>query len=306
MIVNNVSELIGDTPMIKLTKIDDLKSVNVYGKLESFNPGGSVKDRISLSMLQAAEEVGDIDKDTVIIEPTSGNTGIGLAMLAASKGYRLILVMPDSMSLERRNLLKGFGAELVLTPGNKGMKGAVEKAEELVKEYSNFFMPQQFNNSANPDIHKKTTAQEIINDLYNKRLDYFISGVGTGGTITGTSEILRKHFTNMKTIAVEPLNSAVLSGDKPLPHKIQGIGAGFIPNTLNLKQVDEIFKVEDKDAIESSKELMQHEGIMTGISSGAVLWTAKKIAKDNPGTTMVIILPDTGERYLSTSLFQDN
>lgn len=303
MIYESILDLVGNTPMVKLNKIND-SHAEIYAKLESFNPAGSVKDRISLSMIEAAEEEGIINEDTVLIEPTSGNTGIGLGMVAASKGYKLLLVMPDTMSVERRNLLKAYGAELVLTPGADGMKGAVRKAEELEKEYENAFIPQQFENEANPKIHKKATAKEILEDTEGE-FDIFVSGIGTGGTLTGVGELLREKDKEISLIAVEPEDSPVLSGGLPGPHKIQGIGAGFVPEVLDVDLIDDVVQVSNEDAIRTARDLVQKEGILVGISSGAALYAALEIAKkdENKGKRIVTVLPDTGERYLSTALF---
>ncbi|MFZ5640974.1 MAG: cysteine synthase A [Bacillota bacterium] len=304
-IYQNVTELIGGTPLLRLNKINDSEA-EVLAKLESFNPGGSVKDRIGLNMIEAAEQQGLINKDTVIIEPTSGNTGIGLAFVAAAKGYRLILTMPETMSIERRNLLKAYGAEVVLTPGAEGMKGAIRKAELLAAEYENAFVPQQFENPANPDVHRKTTAGEIWEDT-NGNLDIFVGGVGTGGTVTGVGEVLKKRLPDLKVVAVEPTASPVLSGGLAGPHKIQGIGPGFVPEILNVDVIDEIFKVADEDALETGRRLAREEGILVGISSGAAAFAALQLAKrpENAGKRIVVVLPDTGERYLSTALFMN-
>lgn len=305
-IARKLTELIGNTPLLELTDYNKAHGVRarLIGKLEYFNPLGSVKDRIALAMIEDAERRGIINKDTVIIEPTSGNTGIGLAFVAASKGYRLILTMPETMSLERRNLLKALNAELVLTPGKDGMKGAVRKAEELASQIENAFIPQQFNNPANPKIHRETTAEEIWRDT-NGEVAAFVAGVGTGGTITGVGEVLKERNPNIRIIAVEPYDSAVLSGSAPGPHKIQGIGAGFIPSVLNLDVIDEIFKVRTEDAYRTAQELARTEGLLVGISSGAAAFAATQIAKrpEFEGKIVVVLLPDTGERYLSTPLF---
>jgi len=305
-IYEELTDLIGGTPLVKLKKLTTGLNAEIVAKLESFNPGGSVKDRIALNMIKTAEEKGLINTNSVIIEPTSGNTGIGLAFVTAARGYRLILTMPDTMSVERHSLLKAYGAELVLTPGAEGMKGAIQKALELAKETPNSFIPQQFENPANPEIHRSTTAEEIWNDT-NGNVDIMIGGVGTGGTITGVGEILKSRKPNIKVIAVEPNDSPVLSGGKPGPHKIQGIGAGFVPQVLNLGIVDEIFKVTNEQAFETGRRLAREEGILVGISSGAAAYAALEVAKrpENEGKRIVVVLPDTGERYLSTLLFQE-
>ena len=305
-IAKDSTELIGNTPLVRLNRVTEGVKAEVVAKLESFNPVGSVKDRIGVSMIVSAEEAGLIKKDTVIIEPTSGNTGISLAFVCAARGYRLILTMPDTMSVERRQLLSIFGAELVLTPGAEGMAGAISKAEQLVAETSNCFMPQQFKNPANPEVHRLTTAEEIWRDTEG-RVDIRVSGVGTGGTITGVSEVIKKRKPDFKAIAVEPANSAVLSGEKPGAHKIQGIGAGFVPDILRMDLVDEIIKVTNDDAGVMARRLIKEEGILGGISSGAATWAAVEVARrpENEGKLIVVILPDTGERYLTTWLFQE-
>ena len=304
-IAKDSTELIGNTPLVRLNRITEGTKAEVVAKLESFNPIGSVKDRIGMSMIVDAEEKGLIKKDTVIVEPTSGNTGIALAFVCAARGYRLILTMPDTMSVERRQLLSVFGAELVLTPGAEGMPGAVRKAEQLVAENADYFMPQQFKNPANPEIHRLTTAEEIWRDTDGK-VDILVSGVGTGGTITGVAEVIKPRRPQFKAIAVEPVDSPVLSGGKPGAHKIQGIGAGFVPDILRTDLIDEIIKVTNEDAGIMARRLAKEEGILAGISSGAAAWAALEVAKrqENEGKLIVVVLPDTGERYLSTWLFQ--
>lgn len=304
-IYDNILDLVGNTPVVKLARVNNSQA-EIYVKLESFNPGGSVKDRIAKNMILDAESKSLLNKDSIIIEPTSGNTGVGLAMVAAARNYKLILVMPDTMSIERRNLLQAYGAKLVLTEGAKGMKGAIEKAKELKKEYKNSIILQQFENPANPEVHRKTTAMEILKD-FDGDLDYFVSGVGTGGSITGTGEILKEKIPNIKLVAVEPEDSPVLSGGKPGPHKIQGIGAGFVPKVLNNSIYDEIIQVSNENAFNKTKELAKKEGILVGISSGASLHAAFEIANrpESKGKKILVFLMDTGERYLSTGIFND-
>lgn len=304
-IAQNITELIGNTPLVRIAKITKGLNATVVAKLESFNPGSSVKDRIGLSMIEAAEKAGHVGPDTTLIEPTSGNTGISLAIVAAAKGLKLVLTMPETMSIERRKLLAALGAKLVLTPGADGMKGAIKKAEELNSEIKNSILLQQFKNPANPEIHRTTTAEEIWRDTDGK-VDILVSGVGTGGTITGIAEVIKKRKPSFRAIAVEPLASPVLSGGKPGPHKIQGIGAGFVPDVLNREIIDEIIQVQNEDVFEMSRRLAKEEGIVAGISSGAALWATVTIAsrKESSGKLIVVVLPDTGERYLSTELFE--
>ncbi|MBU3130956.1 cysteine synthase A [Clostridium gasigenes] len=307
-IYRSLTDLIGKTPLVELTNYSEKNKLNarIVAKLEYFNPAGSVKDRIANAMIIDAEEKGLLNKDSIIIEPTSGNTGIGLAFVGVAKGYKVILVMPDTMSIERRSLIKAYGAEIVLTEGAKGMKGAMAKAAELASETPNSFVPGQFNNSANPDVHRKTTGPEIWEDTDGK-VDIFVAGVGTGGTISGVGEYLKAQNPNIKIVAVEPSGSPVLSEGKAGPHKIQGIGAGFIPDTLNTKIYDEIIKIENEVAFATSRELSKSEGILVGISSGAAAAAAIELAKrpENEGKTIVVLLPDNGERYLSTPLFAE-
>jgi cysteine synthase A len=302
-IFKDVTAVVGHTPLVQINKLGSANAT-ILAKLELHNPCGSVKDRIAKSMIEAAEEKGLIGPDTVIIEPTSGNTGIGLACVCAAKGYRLLLAMPESMSIERRKLLKLFGAEIVLTSAERGMAGAIEKAEQLMTQNPNAFMPQQFKNPANPQIHRETTAEEIWNDT-DGRVDIFVAGVGTGGTLTGCGEVLKQRNKELKVVAVEPKNSPVLSGGKPGPHKIQGIGAGFVPEVLNVAVIDEILTVSNEDAMETARQLARKEGILAGISSGAAMWAAMQLSQreETEGKTIVVILPDTGERYISTELF---
>lgn len=302
-IFKDITAVVGRTPLVRINRLGSGKAT-VLAKLESHNPCGSVKDRIAKSMMDTAEKMGLVKPDTLIIEPTSGNTGIGLAFICAARGYRLILAMPESMSIERRKLLKFFGAEIVLTPAERGMAGAIEKAEQLMSENPNAFMPQQFKNPANPQVHRETTAEEIWNDTGGK-VDLFVAGVGTGGTLTGCGEVLKQHNKNLKVVAVEPEGSPVLSGGKAGPHKIQGIGAGFVPDVLNRAVVDEIILVSNENAMETARQLARKEGILAGISSGAAMWAAVQLSQrpEYRGKTIVVILPDTGERYISTELF---
>ncbi|MBB5356584.1 cysteine synthase A [Anoxybacillus mongoliensis] len=302
-VVQSITELIGQTPVVKLNRIVDEDSADVYLKLEFMNPGSSVKDRIALAMIEAAEKAGKIHPGDTIIEPTSGNTGIGLAMVAAAKGYKAIFVMPDTMSLERRNLLRAYGAELVLTPGSEGMRGAIQKAEQLAQEHG-YFMPQQFKNEANPEVHRLTTGKEIVEQM-GDQLDAFVAGIGTGGTITGAGEVLRQTYPNIKIYAVEPADSPVLSGGKPGPHKIQGIGAGFVPDILNTSIYDEVITVKTEEAFAAARLAARQEGILGGISSGAAIHVALQVAKKlGKGKKVLAIIPSNGERYLSTPLYQ--
>ncbi len=306
-IANDITELIGKTPLVRLNRVTEGAGATVVAKVESFNPLSSIKDRIGFAMIDDAEKEGRIQPGkTVIVEPTSGNTGVALAFVSAAKGYRLILTMPETMSVERRQLLKALGAEVVLTPGAEGMKGAIKRAEELVAENSDAWMPQQFENPANPKIHRETTAEEIWADTDGK-VDIVVGGVGTGGTITGIAQAIKTRKPEFKVVAVEPKSSPVLSGGTPGPHKIQGIGAGFVPGVLDTKLVDEIIQVDNDDAFETSRRLARQEGILAGISSGAAAWAALQLARrpENEGKLIVVILPDTGERYLSTPLFQE-
>ncbi len=306
-IAKKLTDLIGNTPLLELTNYEEKNELEakLIAKVEYFNPLGSVKDRVAYVMIEEGIKQGKINQDTVIIEPTSGNTGIGLAFVAASKGLRLILTMPDTMSIERRRIVAALGAEVVLTPGAEGMKGAIAKAEQLVAEYGNAIIPQQFENKANPEAHRKTTAEEIWNDT-DGQVDIFVAGVGTGGTVTGNGEVLKEKNPNVKIVAVEPASSPVLSGGAPGPHKIQGIGAGFVPGVMNLSIVDEIIPVENDDAFEAARAIAKSDGLLVGISSGAALHAATVLAKrpENKGKNIVVLLPDTGERYLSTTLFE--
>ena len=305
-IAENITKLVGNTPLVQINKLSAGLPGRVIAKLESFNPAASVKDRIGLSMIEAAEKAGHIKEDTILLEPTSGNTGIALAFVAAARGYPLVLTMPDTMSIERRKLLAALGAKLVLTPGSEGIKGTLQKAEDIAKEDPRHLILQQFENPANPEIHKKTTAEEIWKDTDGK-VDIFIAGVGTGGTITGVAEVLKERKPELMAIAVEPADSPVLSGGKPGPHKIQGIGAGFVPDVLRMDLVDEVVQVKTEEAGATARRLAREEGILGGISSGANLWAALQVAgrAENQGKMIVVVLPDTGERYLSTWLFDE-
>lgn len=302
-VANSITGLIGETPIVKLNGSVEADVAEIYVKLEFMNPGSSVKDRIALAMVEEAEREGTLKAGDTIIEPTSGNTGIGLAMVAAAKGYKLVVVMPDTMSQERRNLLRAYGATLILTPGAEGMKGAIKKAEDLKKAHG-YFMPQQFNNGANPRVHARTTGNEIIKQM-SDGLDAFVAGIGTGGTITGAGKVLKEHFKDLKVYAVEPEDSAILSGGSPGPHKIQGLGAGFVPDVLNTKVYDEVVQVSNDEAFDTSREVARLDGILGGISAGAAVAAAKKVAKKlGKGKKVLAVLPDNGERYLSTALYQ--
>jgi cysteine synthase A len=306
-IADDITKTIGNTPLVRFNRVMDGAKATVVGKLESRNPAGSVKDRIGVSMIEAAEREGKIKKDTILLEPTSGNTGIGLAFAAAAKGYKLVLTMPDTMSVERRKLLSVLGAQLVLTPGAEGMKGAIKKAEELAAADPRHLILQQFENPANPEIHRKTTAEEIWADTEGK-VDIVVSGVGTGGTVTGIAQVIKARKPSFKAVAAEPKDSPVLSGGKPGPHKIQGMGAGFVPRVLDTKLLDEVIQVTNEDAGEMARRLCREEGILSGISCGAAAWAAREVArrKENEGKLIVVVLPDTGERYLSTWLFEES
>jgi cysteine synthase A len=305
-IADSIADLIGNTPLVRVRSLSDGAVADVVAKLEFFNPGGSVKDRIGLSMIEAAEEAGLIGPDTIILEPTSGNTGIALAFVAAAKGYKCTLVMPDTMSMERRLLLRAYGADLVLTPGSEGMKGAIRKAEEMAAADSRYLIPQQFQNAANPAVHRRTTAEEIWRDTDGK-VDIVVSGVGTGGTITGVGEVLKARKPGLRMVAVEPADSPVLSGGQPGPHKIQGIGAGFVPDILNTDVFDEVVQVSNEDAFATARRVAAEQGLLVGISSGAALTAAQRLAErpENAGKMIVVIIPSNGERYLSTALFAD-
>ncbi|NOZ29892.1 MAG: cysteine synthase A [Chloroflexi bacterium] len=305
-IAEDITQLVGNTPLVRIRRLMGDAGATVVAKLEFYNPASSVKDRIALSMIEAAEREGLIKEDTIILEPTSGNTGIGLAFVCAAKGYRCVLVMPDTMSVERRILLRAFGAELILTPGSEGMKGAIRKAEELAASDPRYFIPQQFKNPANPEIHRRTTAEEIWRDT-DGQVDILVAGVGTGGTITGVAEVIKQRKPSFQAIAVEPADSPVLSGGEPGPHKIQGIGAGFIPEVLNTEIIDEVIQVTNEDAFAMARRAAREEGILVGISSGAALHAAAQVARrpENAGKLIVVIIPSCGERYLSTALFAD-
>jgi cysteine synthase A len=300
-----ILDLIGNTPLLKLNRVTRADDAEVWAKLEGFNPGGSVKDRPALSMIEAAEKKGKLKKGMTIIEPTSGNTGIGLAMVAAVKGYRVVLTMPESFSIERRRLLEAYGAELVLTPAGLGMKGATDKADEILASYMEYFKPDQFGNPANPEAHRRTTAKEILKQMGTRKIDAFVAGVGTGGTITGVGEVLKKKFKNITIVAAEPAASPILSGGKPGPHTIQGIGPNFVPSILNTKIYDEVIQVTNGDAAETARRLAREEGLLVGISSGAACWAALQVAaRLGKGKRVVTVFPDVGERYLTTGLFE--
>ena len=305
-IADSIADLIGNTPLVRVRPLSDDAVADVVAKLEFFNPGGSVKDRIGLSMIQAAEEAGLLGPDTVILEPTSGNTGIAVAFVAAAKGYKCALVMPDTMSMERRLLLRAYGADLILTPGSEGMKGAIRKAEEMAAADSRYFIPQQFQNAANPAVHRRTTAEEIWRDTAGQ-VDIVVAGVGTGGTVTGVGEVLKAYKPSVQMVAVEPVDSPVLSGGQPGPHKIQGIGAGFVPDILNTDIIDEVVQVSNEDAFATARRVATEQGLLVGISSGAALTAAQRLAArpENAGKLIVVIIPSNGERYLSTALFAD-
>jgi|SRR5690554_3800433 len=305
-IANNVTELVGNTPLVRLNRVTEGAVADVVAKLEFYNPAHSVKDRIGVAMIDAAEKAGLINKDTIIVEPTSGNTGIALAFVCAARGYKLVLTMPETMSMERRILLRAYGAELILTPGSEGMAGAIRKAEELVASDPRYFMPQQFKNPANPEIHRRTTAEEIWRDTDGKA-DILVAGVGTGGTITGVGEVIKERKPSFQCIAVEPENSPMLSGGQKGPHPIQGIGAGFVPDVLNTQIYDEVIRVKNEDAFETARRMAREEGLLVGISSGAATWAALQVARrpENAGKLIVVIIPSFGERYLSTQLYAD-
>lgn len=305
-IANNVTELVGNTPLVRLNRVTEGAVADVVAKLEFYNPAHSVKDRIGVAMIDAAEKAGLINKDTIIVEPTSGNTGIALAFVCAARGYKLVLTMPETMSMERRILLRAYGAELILTPGSEGMAGAIRKAEELVASDPRYFMPQQFKNPANPEIHRRTTAEEIWRDTDGKA-DILVAGVGTGGTITGVGEVIKERKPSFQCIAVEPENSPVISGGQKGPHPIQGIGAGFVPDVLNTQIYDEVIRVKNEDAFETARRMAREEGLLVGISSGAATWAALQVARrpENAGKLIVVIIPSFGERYLSTQLYAD-
>jgi len=305
-VAEDITKLIGNTPLVKLNRVTDGAGATILAKLEYFNPLGSVKDRIALAMIEAAERENRIGPDTIILEPTSGNTGIGLAFVCAARGYKCVITMPDTMSMERRAMLKALGAELVLTPGAEGMPGAIRKAEEMAAQDSRYFIPQQFENPANPEVHRRTTAEEIWRDT-DGAVDILVSGVGTGGTLTGVAEFIKERKPDFKAVAVEPAASAVLSGKPKGPHRIQGLGAGFIPKILNMSLIDEIVTVEESDAMDTARRMAKEEGVFAGISSGAAVWAAIQVGKreENRGKTIVVILPSTGERYLSTPLYAE-